>query len=216
MTVPSNVSHEQLAAWGRLGGKARAAKYTHEQLQQMHTDHAKNQEKADRLYAFLREYIAAKGCAPSGPEISDALHQNRDKTTKKLLQILQRAGRIQLHPWRRGITLTQAEKPREIALSFGVEPAGPISASILIPRSTRKCYDCDEPAVEGKTRCERHLHRASASSCRSHKGAYAQKKRGGTCVNCAEPAVVGKVQCELHLRLNRENARVMRQNRPKV
>jgi hypothetical protein len=263
MTKRSNVSREHMAALGRLGGliggKSRAAKYTSEQLQQIHANqlrtrfermtaeqarefqrkaaqgrwgmtadersklsrtlnerrwgkvaYAKNQEKADRLCAFLREYISAKRYAPSMREIPHAIHQDA-KTIRRLLQILERIGRIQLHPWDRGITLTNGEsEPPGIAFSFGVEPAAQSFASILAPRSTRKCSDCDEPAVAGKTRCRRHLARTSVASACSHKRTYAQKKLDAICVNCDEPAVKGRVQCERHLRLNRAASRSKR------
>ncbi len=256
MTAPSNVSREHWIALGRrgglVGGKARAAKYTSEQLRQIHANqlrtrfatteqaqefqlkaaqgrwgktpeersriarelnerrwgqvaYAKNQAKADRLYAFLREYILAKHYAPTRAEITRGAHQDI-KTVKRLLQILERIGRIQQHTWNRGcggrgITLNQSSAAN---LNFEEEPAAPIPWAVIVPRSTKKCYDCDEPAVAGKTRCELHLRQVSAASSRSHKGTYAQKRREGICVNCDEPAVKGSVQCERHLRLNRE------------
>ena len=67
--------------------------------------YAKNQEKADRLYAFLCEYISAKRYAPTLREISYAMRQ-KVVTAKRLLQILERIGRIQRHGWIRGITLS--------------------------------------------------------------------------------------------------------------
>jgi hypothetical protein len=253
MTAHSNVSREHRAALGRLGGliggKARAAKYTHDQLRQFHTNqlrtrlarmtpeqahefqlkaargrwhgltadersainrklierrwakvaYAKNQEKADRLYAFLQEYISAKHCAPTLAEITRGAHQV-PKTVKRLLQILERMGRIHRHTWNRGsrgITLNQSSARSPAAkLNFEEEPAAPIPRAVTVTRPTKKCYDCDEPAIAGKTRCQRHLAR--------YKGAYAQKKLDGICVNCDEPAVEGSVRCERHLRLSRE------------
>jgi hypothetical protein len=238
MTARSNVSFEQRAAWGRLGGltgaanhtaeerrefggiggKGRAAKYTPEQLRQIHANqlrtrfarmtpeqacefqrkagrdrwrgvtadernriirklnerrlgkvaYAKNQEKADRLYAFLREYISAKRCAPTWREIRHATRQDAD-TVKRLLQILERIGRIQRHAWNRGITLSPlgAQPPAPaMAISFGEESAAQGSAAIVVPRP-KKCYDCDDPAVEGKARCELHLARVLEACLRS-------------------------------------------------
>lgn len=166
MTKRSNVSHEQLAAWGRLGQLASAA--TPEQRKQ------REDAKAERLYAFLREYFAAKGYAPSWPEFR---HAHLGANIGGQLRALERSGRIQLHPWNRGITLSQVEsEPPSIAFCFGVEPATQSFASILVPRATRKCYDCDDPAVAGKTRCQRHLRQVSAASSRNHKRKCAQKK----------------------------------------
>ncbi|MGO9947487.1 MAG: LexA family protein [Steroidobacteraceae bacterium] len=121
--------------------------------------YAKNQEKADRLYAFLREYISAKRYAPTMREISHAMRQTRD-IVKRLLQILERIGRIQRHAWRRGITLSPlGAQPPAVAFSFGGESTAQGSATIVVPRPTKKCYDCDDPAVAGKARCEQHLAR---------------------------------------------------------
>ena len=259
MTVHSNVRREHMVALGRLGGliggKARAAKYTHEQLRQFHTNqlrtrfgrmtderarefqlkaargrwgvtaeersriarelnerrwgqvaYAKNQAEVDRLYAFLREYILAKHYAPTVAEITRAAHQD-PKTVRRLLQILERIGRIQRHAWSRGrgITLNPADRTQLPAakLNFEEEPT-PQIPWVIVPRSTKKCYDCDEPAVTGKTRCRRHLARTSVTSACRHKRTHAQKKLDAICVNCDEPAVKGRVQCERHLRLSRE------------
>ena len=253
-----------MAALGRLGGliggKSRAAKYTPEQLRQIHANqlrtrfermtpeqarefqrkaargrwgvtadertrialqlnerrwgkvaYAKNQERADRLFAFLREYISAKHCAPTMLEISAAVHQHKD-TVKSLLQVLERIGRIRRHAWNRGrgITLVSplGAQPA-VALSLGGESAL-VPAAAVVPRSTKKCSDCDEPAVAGKTRCRRHLARTSVASACNHKRTYAQKKLDAICVNCDEPAVKGRVQCERHLRLNRAASRSKR------
>jgi hypothetical protein len=160
--------------------------------------YAKNQEKADRLYAFLQEYISAKHCAPTLAEITRGVHQ-APKTVRRLLQILERVGRIQRHTWNlghRGITLNQSSAQSLAAkLNFEEEPAA-IPRAVIVTRPTKKCYDCDEPAIAGKARCELHLAR--------YKGAYAQKKLDRICVNCDEPAVTGSVRCERHLRLSRE------------
>lgn len=246
MTARSNVSREQRAAWGRLGGlstaathtpeqrremarigaNARAAKYTSEQLQQFHANqlrtrlarmtpeqacefqrkagqgrwrgvtvdecskiqrkaierrwgqvaYAKNQEKADRLYAFLREYISVKRYSPTMWEISHAMLLNAD-TVRRLLQILERIGHIQRHAQNRWITLSPlgAQSPA-VALSFAGESAAQGSAVIVVPRQTKKCYQCDDPAVAGKTRCEQHLARAQEACKRSR----AKKRTAGT------------------------------------
>jgi hypothetical protein len=234
-----------MAALGRLGGliggKARAAKYTPEQLRQIHANqlrtrfgrmtaeqarefqlkaargrwgataeersriarelnerrwgqvaYAKNQAEVDRLYAFLREYILAKHYAPTVAEITRAAHLDA-KTVRRLLQILERIGRIQRHAWSRGrgITLSQPTAQLPAAkLNFEEEPT-PLIPWVIVPRSAKKCYDCDEPAVAGKTRCRRHLARTSVASACSQKRTYAQKKLDAICVNCDEPAVKG-------------------------
>jgi hypothetical protein len=158
--------------------------------------YAKNQEKADRLYAFLREYISAKGYAPSWREIRHATHQDGD-TFKRLLQILERIGRIQRHAWNRGITLSPlGAQP----LSLEGESTAQGSEAIVVPRQTKKCYQCDDPAVVGKTRCELHLARVREACNRSH----AKKRTVGGCVECSALAVEGKTRCERHLALHRE------------
>jgi hypothetical protein len=129
--------------------------------------YAKNQEKADRLYAFLCESISAKRCAPSTREMSHAMGRNY-RTVKRLLQILERIGRIQRHAWNQGITLSPSgAHPPAVALSFGGESAPQGSAVIVVPRPTKKCYQCDDPAVAGKTRCELHLVLAQEACKRS-------------------------------------------------
>jgi hypothetical protein len=253
MTAHSNVSREQRAALGRLGGliggKARAAKYTSEQLRQIHANqlnarfarmtpeqahefqrkaaqgrwgatadersriarelndrrwgqvaYAKNQAEADRLYAFLREYISAKRCAPTMREMWYAMRRDR-RSVNRLLQILERIGRIQRHAWGRGITLSQldAHTPA-VALSFRGELALQGSEAIVVPRPTKKCYQCDGSAVAGKTLCEQHLARAREASNRSH----AKKRAAGRCLQCSALAV-GKTFCERHLVLHRES-----------
>jgi hypothetical protein len=162
--------------------------------------YAKNQEKADRLYTFLRDYISAKGYAPNWREIRHATHHDGD-TFKKLLQILERIGRIQRHAWSRGITLSPlgGQRPEAVTLGFGESPAQG-SALIVVPRMTKKCYDCDNPAVAGKTRCEQHLARVREVYNRSH----AKKLATGRCVQCSALAAVGKTLCERHLALHRE------------
>jgi hypothetical protein len=160
--------------------------------------YAKNQEKADRLYAFLRDYISAKGYAPTLREISYAMRQ-KVSTAKRLLQILERIGRIQRHAWGRGITLRPlGAQTSAVALTFG-ESAAQGSAVIVAPRPTKKCYDCDHPAVAGKTRCEQHLARVREVCNRSH----AKKLATGRCVQCSALAV-SKTFCERHLVLHRE------------
>jgi hypothetical protein len=136
--------------------------------------YAKNQEKADRLYAFLREYISTKRYAPGWREIRQATGQDAD-TVKRLLQILERIGRIQRHAWNRGITLTPlAAQPPAVALSF--RESAPQGSAVIVPRPTKKCYDCDHPAVAGKTRCELHLARVREACKRS----YAKRRTAQT------------------------------------
>jgi hypothetical protein len=138
--------------------------------------YAKNQEKADRLYAFLREYISAKRYAPTWREIRHAMREDAN-TVKRLLQIPERIGRIQRHRWNRGITLSPlGAQPQAVALSFGEESAAQGSAVIVVPRPTTKCYDCDNPAVAGKTRCELHLARVREACKRS----YAKRRTAQT------------------------------------
>jgi hypothetical protein len=160
--------------------------------------YAKNQEKADRLYTFLREYISAKRCAPTWREIRQATRQDAD-TVKRLLQILERIGRIQRHGWNRGRGITISSwgaQPPAGALSLGGESAVQGSEAIVVPRQTKKCYQCDEPAIAGKTRCETHVARA--------REAHAKKRAAGGCVRCSALTVEGKTLCERHLVLHRE------------
>jgi hypothetical protein len=142
MTKRSNASHEQRVALATLERRKQAA-----------------DERAECLYAFIREYIRAKGYAPQRREIRQTVRGIDSRNIGGLLQILERSGRVQLHPWSRGITLVDCETTPESAVSFGVEPAVHSPAPELVPRSTKKCYDCDEPAVAGKSRCELHLAR---------------------------------------------------------
>jgi hypothetical protein len=165
--------------------------------------YAKNQEKADRLYAFLREYISAKRCAPTWREIRHATRQNAD-TVKRLLQILERIGRIQRNAWNRGRGITLSPLGAQPgALSLGGESSAQDAAAIVVPRATKKCYDCDDPALAGKTRCGLHLARVREACNRSH----AKKRAAGRCVQCSALTVEGKARCERHLVLRRETSK---------
>lgn len=66
--------------------------------------YAANPQDADRLYAYLEKYIAAKRYAPTVKEISRALQRDPVRI-RKSLHILERIGRIERHPWERGIVL---------------------------------------------------------------------------------------------------------------
>jgi len=163
--------------------------------------YAKNLEKADRLNAFLREYISANHYSPTIWEISHAMLLNAD-TVRRLLQILDRIGRIQRHAPNRWNTLSPlGAQPQAAAFSFRGESAAQGSAAIVVPRATRKCCQCDAPAVAGKSRCELHLARAREASNRSH----ARKRSAGRSVQCGALTVENKALCERHLVLHRES-----------
>jgi hypothetical protein len=92
--------------------------------------------------------------------------------TSWLLRMLEATGRIQRQPWCRGITLVDAQ-PKALRPVIAVEePGSQFLAPTLLPRSTRKCYDCDAPAMEGKTRCGKHVAAVRESSRRSHRKAH--------------------------------------------
>jgi hypothetical protein len=125
--------------------------------------YAKNPAPADRVLAFVADFIAAKHYSPATREIYRALHHN-PKTLEKLLEMLEAVGKIKREPWNRGIVLCigTVESPPAVDDSAAREAEAPIEVEVVTPRVTRKCYDCDNPAVEGKTRCPRHLARARA------------------------------------------------------
>jgi hypothetical protein len=79
--------------------------------------YAANQNDADRVYAFLQEYISAKRFAPTLGEVSRATGHPNNRTTR-VLEILDRIGWIQRHPWARGITLTSAASDTTAPASF--------------------------------------------------------------------------------------------------
>jgi|SRR5579862_6257950 len=235
MIKPSNVSHEQRVAWGRMGGLAAAArqtpnqrrlgskkalaakyaKYTHEELSQKYAGHftrilarftpeqaveirrgagqkrwlgvsaeersklgrraiqarhaktayARNPEPAERLLTFLREFIHARGYSPTVAEVSKGLRRD-GKTVYGLLRQLQSVGHIQRGRWDRGIALCETKVPTSATPANRLEAETEnISSVAIVPRG-KKCYECDAPAVNGKTRCERHLALALAASKR--------------------------------------------------
>jgi hypothetical protein len=99
-------------------------------------------------------------------------------------------------PGGRGITLSPlGAQTSAVALSLGGE-----SAAIVVPRTTKKCYNCDYPAVAGKTRCEHHLVRAQEA----HKRSRATKRQCRKCYDCGDPAIAGKTRCERHLAREQE------------
>lgn len=159
--------------------------------------YATHQKDADRLYAFLEEQISAKHYAPTVKELSRALG-HEPWFTKRLLRILQRIGRIQRHHWAVGITLT-SPAPVSSQVSSQIGLSG--TAVRLVPerKAFKACIECANPAVDGRTRCERHLVLASEGRAR--------KRANGVCLQCSAPAVAGKTLCELHLGQNRERAR---------
>ncbi len=156
-----------------------------------------HQKDADRVYAFLEEYSSAKHYAPTVKEVSHATRFDPG-FTRRLLRILQRVGRIQRHPWPRGITLTSHSsqvpvQTPQISLS--------VTAARLVPerKGFKACIECANPAVDGRTRCARHLVLAIEGRAR--------KRANGLCVCCSAPAEAGRTLCELHLRQNRDSAR---------
>lgn len=97
--------------------------------------YAANQIEADRVYAFLREYISANRYAPTLREIFRATGYG-DKRIDRLLQILDRIGRIQRHPWVRGIALTTPTS--DTAAPISLEPS---SQPVLLSSATHVTVD---------------------------------------------------------------------------
>jgi hypothetical protein len=128
--------------------------------------YAKNPAPADQLFDFLQDFISAKGYSPSMCELHKAIHHDR-KATEKLLRMLEATGRIQRQAWDRGITLVDVQTPTAVLPVVPVQESGTQFLSPILPRSARKCYDCDSPAIEGKARCEKHLAIVRESSKRS-------------------------------------------------
>jgi hypothetical protein len=247
MIKPSNVSHEQRVAWGRMGGFAAAArqtpnqrrlgskkalaakyaKYTHEELSQKYAGHftrilarftseqaveirrgagqkrwlgvsaeerskqarkaiqsrhaktayTRNPEPAERLLTFLREFIRDRSYSPTVSEVCKGVHHNRE-TVSGLLRQLQSVGRIQRGRWDRGIALCETKVLTGATPANSLEPETEIliTTVALAPRG-KKCYECDAPAVNGKTRCERHLALGLAAKNRAYLHAAQTKRR---------------------------------------
>jgi hypothetical protein len=129
--------------------------------------YAKNPAPADQLFEFLQGFISAKGYSPSTQELRKAIH-HEPKTIEKLLRMLEATGRIQRQAWDRGITLVDVQPPTAVIPVLPVQESGTQFLSPILPRSARKCYDCDSPAIAGKARCEKHLAIVLESSKRSH------------------------------------------------
>lgn len=172
----AGMSPEEARNFQQKAGKARMERMTPEERSKLarrairirlaRIAYARDPGPADRLYAFLSDFISAKRYSPTLREISQALHRDQ-QTIERLLQMLEASGRLKRQPWQRGIVLSNGIKSALAALSL-VQPAQQIPVEVVMPRASRKCYDCDEPAVAGKTRCERHLARANEASKRSH------------------------------------------------
>lgn len=128
--------------------------------------YAKNPGPVDELLAFLKTFIATNGYSPSMRAIEKAMHHNLT-TTGNLLRMLEAMGRIERPTWRRAITI-KGNEPTIAQPSEG-EPKRVQVLAIAVPRSTRKCYDCDEPALGGKKRCEKHLAKVREACNRNRK-----------------------------------------------
>ncbi|MGH9545322.1 MAG: LexA family protein [Terriglobales bacterium] len=101
--------------------------------------YAANQLDADRVYAFLRNYISEKRYAPTLAEIARAADRP-GKTVQRLLQILDRMGRIERHPWVRGITLITPTS--DTAELISLEPSSqPVLLSAAAPVAVNRAVD---------------------------------------------------------------------------
>ena len=132
--------------------------------------YAKNPEPADRLFAFLQDFIASNRYCPTVYQIGKLLHHN-PADTGRLLRILEAIGRINRHATgnRVVITLNEPTPSDPIMPALGSDVLQISLAPIVTPRKGKKCYDCDAPAVTGKARCEKHLEKVSKSSLLAHR-----------------------------------------------
>jgi hypothetical protein len=101
--------------------------------------YAANQNEVDRVYAFLREYISAKRFAPTLKEIRRATGQHWS-TVQRLLQILDRIGWIQRHPWARGITLISPAFDTTVPVSLEAFPQ-PVLVAVAAPFTVDRAVD---------------------------------------------------------------------------
>jgi len=102
--------------------------------------YAANQKEADRLYAFLEEYISAKRYAPTVKEISSALHHEQ-QLIRTTLRILERIGRIERHPWERGIVLNRPTTELTPAAIFDTQEAPFLAIAATRPATLERAID---------------------------------------------------------------------------
>lgn len=102
--------------------------------------YSKDPQPADQLYAFLENYIAAKRYAPTVEEIARGAGQS-NKVITRLLRILERIGRIERHPWERGIVLNGPAPEAASVVQLENEEPPCLAVAISTPATVERAID---------------------------------------------------------------------------